>query len=72
MSGFDSQIPGGDDPRAESPGEAQYRLAALFISFWRIFGVKFTEHHREAAALLFGPFLHRWPWLGKIKAPKEA
>ena len=59
------------EEREESTGEARQRLASWFISFWRIFGVKFDERHREAAAVLSNPFIKRWPILGKWKAPKK-
>lgn len=60
----------GEEPRKESPGEAQQRVASWFLDIWRTFGVKFTETHQQAAAVLAGPFLKRWPWLAKWKAPK--
>jgi len=60
----------GEEPRQESPGEAHRRLGAWWLSIWRLFGVKFSSRHEDAAAILAGPFIKRWPRLGKWKAPK--
>lgn len=58
------------EDRIESPGEAQQRLGSWWLDIWRAFGVEFNESHQQAAAVLAGPYLKRWPILKKWKAPK--
>jgi len=60
----------GEEPRKESPGEAAYRLGLWWLSIWKIFGVKFSSRHEDAAAVLAMPFIRRWPVLAKWKASK--
>lgn len=63
--------PFGDQSRKESVGEAQRRLGLWWLSIWKIFGVKFDSRHEDAAAILAGPFIKRWPRLKGWKAPKN-
>lgn len=67
--GFGGQIPGGEEPREESPGEAQVRFASWLKSLCKIFGVSFYPFEEEALAKVAGAFIRRWPKLGKWKAP---
>lgn len=60
------------EPRDESPGEAQQRLAAWLILVAGIFKVKFHPFEREGLAKALGPFIRRWPKLAKWKAPRAA
>ena len=71
MGGFESQIPGGDQPRDESIGEANRRWASWLKSLFAIFGVKMYPFEEEGLAKAFGAFIRRWPSLGKWKAPKK-
>lgn len=71
MPGFEGQIPGGDKPREESPGEAQIRIADWFITLVGFFGIKYHHFEREAQAKAMGPWVRRFPRLAKWKAPKK-
>ena len=64
---------GDDEPRKESPGEAQRRVASWFLSIWQAYpmSLKFNSKHHDAAAILAGPFIKRWPFIGTWKAPKN-
>jgi hypothetical protein len=68
--GFGEQIPGGDQPRDESPGEAQVRLASWFKAVLKAFGVSLYPFEEEALAKVCGAIIRRWPRMGKWKAPK--
>jgi len=69
--GFEDQIPGGTQPRNESPGEAQIRFGAWLKVFFGIFGVRFYPFEEEALAIVAGAFIRKWPSLGKWKAPTK-
>lgn len=72
--GFGNQIPSGDAPRVESPGEAAYRIGAWLILVLRIFAGPNSYRGQafdDAAALLARPLLLRWPNLAKWKAPQR-
>lgn len=69
MAGF--VPPNIEKPRDESPGEAQVRLAAWFITLVGFLGVRYYPFEREAQAKAMGPWLRRWPALAKWKAPKK-
>ena len=60
-----------DKPRDESPGEAQIRLADLFIVLAGFFKINYYPFEREAQAKAMGPWLRRFPWLAKWKAPQK-
>jgi hypothetical protein len=65
-------VPGfGQEPRNESPGEAQVRLASWLIDVAGIFKVHFYPFEQTALAKAVGPFIRRWPALAKWKAPKK-
>ena len=68
MTGFEGQIPGGDLPRPESPGEAQVRLADWLAILAGIFGITFYPFEKEALAKALGPFIRKWPILADWKA----
>jgi hypothetical protein len=78
--GFGSQIPGGEQPREESVGEAQYRLADWTIIALGAIGLgkppRFYPFERDGLAKAWGPVLRRWPWLKtwamKRKPPNQA
>lgn len=69
---YSSQIPGGDQPRVESKGEANQRLASWIVLALGVFGVRFYEFEREALAKAVGGIVRRWPSVGKWKAPNPA
>jgi hypothetical protein len=71
MTGFESQIPGGEQPREESPGEAAQRLASWIVIVGHLFGLRFHPFEREALAKVAGVFIRRFPVLAEWKAPKE-
>jgi hypothetical protein len=58
------------DPRQESPGEAQMRLASWFKALFALLGVRLYRFEEEALAKVMGAFIRKWPALGKWKAPK--
>lgn len=71
MAGFETQIPGGEEPREESPGEAQVRLASWVKILVGFFGVRFRPFEEEALAKALGPFIRRWPGIAEWEAPKK-
>ena len=70
MAGFESQSPNNQQPRIESVGEAQVRLASWIKSALMLFRVKLYPFEEEALAKVMGAFIRRWPRLGKWKSPK--
>lgn len=69
MSGFESQIPGGDSPRAEATGEAQIRLADWIVMVLRLFGVKPYPFEVDGLAKFLGAIVRRWPKFAEWKKP---
>jgi hypothetical protein len=69
VTGFEGQIPGGEQPRVESRGEAQVRLASWVTSVLRIFRVKPYPSEEQALALFLACIIRRWPVFSKWKAP---
>jgi hypothetical protein len=69
VSGFESQIPGGEQPRAESKGEAAVRLASWVTSVLRIFRVKPYPKEEEHLAFFLACIIRRWPYFATWKAP---
>lgn len=69
--GTPAPIPGGEKPRDESLGEAEYRWGGWLLTALRIVSPKYHgQRYEDAAALLMGPILDRWPALRKWKAAK--
>jgi hypothetical protein len=71
MAGFETNSPGGDGPRPESPGEAQVRLADWFVIVFRLFGIRPYPFETEGLAKFMGALIRRWPKLGTWKAPTK-
>lgn len=74
MGGFEGQIPGGEKPREESPGEASYRWGRLLLLILRVIAGPNSyqaQRFEDAAAVLARPILLRFPRLAKWKAPKK-
>jgi hypothetical protein len=72
--GFAGQVPGGEQPRAESKGEAQVRLASWICNVLRGWPLKVTvyDFEEESLAKFLGAINRRWPVVGKWGAPKDA
>lgn len=59
------------EDRAESLGEAEYRIGGWLLVVLRLFSGKYRgKRYEDAAAVLAGPLLERFPALRKWKAPK--
>jgi hypothetical protein len=71
MTGFETNSPGGDGPRPESPGEASVRLADWFMILFRLFGIRPYPYEVEGLAKFCGALIRRWPRLGQWKAPAK-
>jgi hypothetical protein len=71
VTGFASQIPGGEKPRAESKGEAQVRLASWVIAVLRLFRVKPYPKEEEHLAFFLACIIRRWPYFAQWKAPQK-
>jgi hypothetical protein len=69
--GFESQIPGGEQPRVESKGEAQIRLASWVIAVLRLFRVKPYPKEEEHLAFFLACIIRRWPYFAQWKAPQK-
>ena len=53
----------GEDPRKESPGEAQQRLASLLRTLLTLAGITLTENERQALAVVLGAVMRAYPAL---------
>jgi hypothetical protein len=71
VTGFETQIPGGDEPRPEAVGEAQIRLADWVVTVLRLFGIRPHPFETEGLAKFCGAIIRRWPFLAKWKAPTK-
>jgi hypothetical protein len=60
-----------EEPREESPGEAQVRLAEWFVTLVGFFGIRYYPFEREAQAKAIGPWIRRWPRLAKFGMKKK-
>lgn len=71
MTGFESQIPGGQSPRTESKGEAAVRWASMICNLLRgwPFSMLISAREEEHLAFFFAAIIRRWPYFGTWKAP---
>ena len=73
MTGFEDQIPGGDQPRDESKGEAQVRLASWICNVLRGWPFKMIIYRfeEEGLASFIGCVNRKWPSAGKWGAQSK-
>lgn len=71
MSDFSDQIPGGKQPRRESKGEAQIRLASWICGVLRgwPFKMKISFFEEDGLADFLGAVNRKWPAVGRWGAP---
>jgi len=69
---IDPPIPGGNPPRPESLGEAEYRVGGWLLTVLRLFSTRYHgKRFEDAAATLAEPILEEYPSIRNWKAPKK-
>lgn len=59
------------EPRDESVGEANVKIASWFIAVAAFFRVQFHDYEKEALEKAMGAFVRRWPSLRKFNTEEK-